>query len=73
MIKYLYAVIDPKFDRPFFSSNPPPATLERTLGMQVIRYDIEVPDPAKPHGVVEVVSEERARQHARDVFKALKE
>ena len=43
MIMYEWVVIDPRFDRPFFSSSPPPATLERTKGMEVIRlrYDVE--------------------------------
>lgn len=73
MIKCLWAVIDPKLDRPFFSYDPPPVTLERTPGMRVIRYEYELPNPVASVEVRGVYTEEEARQHARTVFAGIKE
>jgi len=65
MITYQWAVIDPAFDRPFFSSSPPPATLLMKAGMQVIQYAIEVPDPPM---VTVAMSAEDIRHVHRDAY-----
>jgi hypothetical protein len=68
MIKYLWCVVDPGLDRPFFSYDPPPDTLARTPGMVVIRYDYEVPDPVNNFVLVSSRSEEDAKAHAQMSF-----
>jgi len=46
MIVNVWLIIDPKYDRPFVSTRPPVATLERSPETKVLRYELFVPEPA---------------------------
>lgn len=45
MIVNVWLIIDPKYDRPFISTRPPAATLERSSETKVLRYELFVPEP----------------------------
>lgn len=53
-----YVVLDPKGDRPYFSSNPPPSTLDRSGGVRVFSFTVEVPDPVPLDGTLSAEAKE---------------
>lgn len=74
MIKCLWSIIDPTMDRPFFSSSPPPGSLLRKSGLQVLRFEYDVPDPTPGEVVtVQATSEADARAIARSWYDRLKD
>lgn len=72
MIENWWAVIDPELDRPFFSSSPPPDTLKRKPGLQVIRFEVKVAEPAAVDHVLPAASIEDMRSCAQRTFNTLK-
>ncbi len=45
MLHNIYAVVDPKGDRPYISSNPPYDLDRRGGAVKVYRYQLYIPDP----------------------------
>lgn len=72
MIEHVWAVIDPQYDRPFFSSQPPPGNLERNPGAMVIRFEVDVPEVLPVDRVVRADTHAHARTLAWNQFKALR-
>ena len=66
MVIYEWCVIDPRLDRPFFSSSPP-TTLERLPGMEVIRFEKIVPEVVQVDEVI-TVRDEDTRKIAATLF-----
>lgn len=71
MIVHEWCVIDPKLDRPCFSSFAP-ETLERTPEVVVIRFDRVVPDPVKVDEVIEIRDEDHKKNFAASMYEAAK-
>lgn len=68
LTKSLWCVVDPKFDRPFFSSEPPPDTLRLGEGGCVIRYDYPVHDLTPAVLTADVKNEQEARENGLLLF-----
>jgi hypothetical protein len=52
MIVNVWLIVDPSYDRPFVSTRPPPATLQRGPNTQVLRYELQVPEPVPVDAVL---------------------
>jgi hypothetical protein len=70
MTVYEWCVIDPRLDRPFFSSSPP-TTLERLSEMKVIRFEKQVPDPSEPDEAI--FNSENQKNLANSMFEVARE
>lgn len=70
MVVYEWCVIDPRLDRPFFSSFPP-TTLERLPGMEVVRFE-KIVSEVVPVDEVITVQDEDPREIAATLFNIAK-
>jgi len=52
MIVNVWLIIDPKYDRPFVATRPPPDTLARSPETKVLRYELVVPEPVHVDAVL---------------------
>jgi len=51
MVVNVYITIDPKGDRPYVSTQPPPKELDRSKGVKVYLVEAFIPDEPRVDGV----------------------